>query len=67
MNSLDVLRKERDEFASRVKALDSAIAALGGGKSRKGGPSYHRSAATKAKLSAALKKSWAARRKKDKK
>ena len=63
MNSLDVLRKERDELASRVKALDSAIAALGGGKTRRGGRSYHRSAATKAKLSAALKASWAKRRK----
>jgi hypothetical protein len=57
MNSLDVLRKERDELAGRVKALDSAIAALRGGKA--GGGSYKRSKATRAKLSAALKASWA--------
>jgi len=61
MNSLDVLRKERDELARRVKALDSAIAALRGGKS--GGGSYERSKTTRAKLSAALKASWAKKKK----
>jgi len=60
MNSLEVLRKERDELASRVKALDSAIAALGG---KSGGRSYKRSKATRAKLSTALKASWAKKKK----
>ena len=65
MDSLGVLRKERHELAARVKALDNAIAALGGIPIRSGARTTGRkmSAATKAKIAAAAKKRWADKKK----
>jgi len=62
MNSIDVLKKERSELAGRLKALDSAIAALGGRSGRR----RTMSAATRKKISLARKRAWAAKKAKGK-
>lgn len=57
MDSITVLNKELAEARTRVDALTSAIAALGGKSS--GGKKRHVSAATRKKIAAAQKKRWA--------
>jgi len=61
MDSVAVLKKERAQLAIRIKALDSAIAVLGGGRR----PGNKVSDAKRRKISIALKKSWAERKKKE--
>jgi hypothetical protein len=63
--SVDVLVKERDEYISKVKALNDAIAILGGvaTKGRRGRKGKPMSEATKKKLSEAATKRWAAKKK----
>ena len=60
-NSVDVLKKERSELASRIKALDSAIAVLGGGKAS--GKSSTMPASRRRKIALAMKKRWAEKKK----
>jgi hypothetical protein len=69
MNSVDVLKKERAALFDRIKAVDRAIKVLGGwnssgGKTTGGGGITD---AKRRKISIALKKSWAARKAKEKK
>jgi hypothetical protein len=59
MNSVTVLKKERDHLQQRVVALNSAIAILSGGKSSRV------SNAKRKKISIALRRSWAERKKKE--
>jgi hypothetical protein len=59
MDSVTVLKKERDQLQMRVVALNSAIATLSGVKSSVV------SNAKRRKISIALKKSWAQRKKKE--
>ena len=59
MDSVTVLKKERDQLQTRVVALNSAIATLSGVKSSVV------SNAKRRKISIALKKSWAQRKKKE--
>ncbi len=61
MDSVAVLKKERAQLAIRIKALDSAIAVLDGGRR----PGNKVSDAKRRKISIALKKSWAERKKKE--
>jgi hypothetical protein len=65
MNIMKALRNERKALSSRLSALDSAIHALSGGAiktERKIEKAVKRtmSAATRAKISRAAKKRWAA-------
>ncbi len=59
MDSVTVLKKERDQLQKRVVALNSAIATLSGGKSS------GVSKAKRKKISIAMKKSWVERKKKE--
>ena len=68
MNSIEVLKAERDKLIRMTKVLDQSIAALGGemfgswGGAGKTGRKKM-SAATKAKIAAAAKKRWAEKKK----
>jgi hypothetical protein len=59
MDVIKVLKKERDQLASKIKGIDAAIAALGG---RWGKVGHKMSAAARAKISATQKKNWAKKR-----
>jgi len=62
LDSIEILKTERDKLVRMTKILDDSIAALGGEVS--GGKKRFVSAAKRRRLSIALKKSWAVRRKK---
>jgi hypothetical protein len=59
MDSVTVLKNERKQLQKRVAALNSAIATLSGGKSSGVSDEKRR------KISIALKRSWAKRRKRE--
>lgn len=67
MNSIEVLKAERDKLIRMTKVLDQSIAALGGemfgGRGGAGKTGRKMSPATKAKIAAAAKKRWAEKKK----
>jgi hypothetical protein len=54
MDSVAVLRKERAQLATRIKALDTAIKVLGGGS----GKASAIPDARRRKISLAMKRAW---------
>jgi hypothetical protein len=67
MDSLEILKAERDKLIRITKVLDQSIAALSeelpGGRGGAGKVRRKMSAATKAKIATAAKKRWAEKKK----
>jgi hypothetical protein len=63
MNILNALKIEQNKLQRKLEGIRAAIAALGGKRGKK---TRKMSAATRRRISAAQKKNWAAKRKKEK-
>ena len=59
MHIIQALKKERDQLARKLEAIDGAIDALGGEKGKVG---HKMSAAARRKISETQKKNWAKKR-----